>query len=64
MSKAVSIIIPTYNERDNITPLVRRINDALSHYDFEIIFIDDNSGDGTAELASTLAFKYDASVGG
>jgi dolichol-phosphate mannosyltransferase len=62
MSKVVSIIIPTYNERDNITPLVRRINDALSSYDYEIIFIDDNSSDGTAELASTLSFEYPIKV--
>lgn len=58
MSKAVSLIIPTYNERDNITPLVARLDRALSHYDYEVIFVDDNSTDGTGELVTALSAKY------
>ena len=57
MSKAISIIIPTYNERDNIIPLVKRIDHALSNYDYEIVFVDDSSGDGTAELAVALSLS-------
>jgi dolichol-phosphate mannosyltransferase len=41
------IIIPTYNERENIVPLVRRILDLPS--EFEILVVDDNSPDGTAK---------------
>jgi len=62
MGKAISIIIPTYNERDNIIPLVKRIDYALSNYDYEIVFIDDNSGDGTAELAAALSPRYPVKV--
>ena len=54
MSKAISIIIPTYNEKDNIIPLVERIDHALFNYDYEVVFVDDNSRDGTAELAAAL----------
>jgi dolichol-phosphate mannosyltransferase len=60
--KAVSVIIPTYNERDNIIPLVEKLHDTLAIYDYEIVFIDDNSSDGTAELASALSQKYTVKV--
>ncbi|MFC2006506.1 glycosyltransferase [Chloroflexota bacterium] len=62
MSKIISIIIPTYNERDNIIPLVKQIDHALSNYNYEIVFVDDNSGDGTAELIVTLLPEYPVRV--
>ena len=62
MGKAISIIIPTYNEKDNITLLIERIHNILSGYDYEIVFIDDNSKDGTAELATSLSNKYPVKV--
>jgi len=45
-----SIILPTYNEKDNIVELIRAIFAALEpHYlDFDIVVVDDNSPDGTA----------------
>lgn len=61
-SRKVSVIVPTYNERDNIAPLVQRLSTALSGYDHEILFIDDNSRDGTAELARALASNYSVRV--
>ncbi|RLG86218.1 MAG: glycosyltransferase family 2 protein [Thermoprotei archaeon] len=55
----VSIVIPTYNERENIEVLIPRIINILKDdYSFEIIVVDDNSPDGTAELAMELADKY------
>ena len=62
MSAAISIIIPTYNERDNVIALVERVDHALSSYEYEIVFIDDNSSDGTAELAAALSPKYPVQV--
>ena len=62
MSKSISIIIPTYNERENITPLVERIDRALSTRDYEVVFVDDNSKDGTAELINSLSGKYPVRV--
>src|SRR3989304_8174004 len=58
----LTVIIPTYNEKDNLIPLVERIDSALSGYDYEILFVDDNSKDGTAELATSLAAKYPVRV--
>jgi dolichol-phosphate mannosyltransferase len=58
----ISIIIPTYNEKDNIAPLVSRIAQALSGCDYEILIVDDNSQDGTIEAASALAARYPVKV--
>ena len=62
MNETISLIIPTYNERDNITPLLKRLENALAGYDYEAVFIDDNSADGTAELVTSLADKYPVKV--
>ena len=49
----LSIIIPTYNERENIVPLVSRLERALET-EHEIIFVDDNSPDATSEAVQAL----------
>jgi dolichol-phosphate mannosyltransferase len=51
MKNKISVILPTYNEHDNIIPLIMRIIQALPE-EKEILVIDDNSPDGTAELVS------------
>jgi dolichol-phosphate mannosyltransferase len=56
--KAVSIIIRAWNKRGNITPFVQKLHDSLADYNYEIVFIHDNSSDGTADLVSTLSQKY------
>ncbi|ASJ01706.1 dolichol monophosphate mannose synthase [Thermococcus gorgonarius] len=52
----VSIIIPTYNERDNLEELFERISNAMEKagYDYEIIVVDDDSPDRTWEYAEEL----------
>jgi dolichol-phosphate mannosyltransferase len=47
------VIIPTYNERDNLEPIVTRILAAVP--DADILVVDDNSPDGTGEIADKLA---------
>lgn len=47
--RTVSVVLPAYNEKDNIIPLVREIKAALSGYAKEILVVDDNSPDGTAQ---------------
>jgi dolichol-phosphate mannosyltransferase len=62
LKDTISLIIPTYNEKDNIPPLVERIHQALSGSNYEIILVDDSSQDGTAEIASSLSPKYPVRV--
>ncbi|HKY95994.1 MAG TPA: glycosyltransferase family 2 protein [Kiloniellales bacterium] len=46
----VTLVIPALNERENIAPLVAEIAAALDgKVDFEVLFVDDGSNDGTAE---------------
>ena len=58
----LSLIVPTYNERENIVPLMEQIHKSLSAYSYELIIVDDNSPDGTSELAKSLSSKYPVSV--
>src|SRR4030081_3685192 len=51
----LSVIVPTFNERDNVTTLFRRLETALAGTGFEVIFVDDNSPDGTWDVVRSLA---------
>lgn len=55
MSLKLAVIIPTLNERANLAPLVDRLENALRSTEWEVIFVDDSSADGTADQARTLA---------
>lgn len=58
----ISIVIPTYNERDNIVPLVERLSRTFNSHQYEIVLVDDNSKDGTVDVAAGLAEKYPVKV--
>ena len=45
----VSLVVPTFNECDNIEPLLSALVPALEGWDWEILFVDDDSQDGTGE---------------
>ena len=49
----VAVIIPTYNERDNIEIITSRVRSAVP--DAHLLVVDDNSPDGTGEIADKLA---------
>ncbi len=51
----LAVVLPTYNERANIVPMVERIEAALGPSGWEAIFVDDDSRDGTADEARRLA---------
>ncbi len=50
----VSVVVPCYNERANVAPLVARLDAALGGIAWEAIFVDDDSPDGTAEAARAV----------
>lgn len=56
--KKISVVIPTYNEELNVKPLSKVIVDILetklSHYDYEIIFIDNDSKDNTRQIIQDI----------
>lgn len=52
------VIIPTYNEKENIEKIIRKVF-SLQHF-FEILIIDDGSPDGTAEIVKKLQTEYPA----
>jgi len=49
------MILPTFNERDNIIPLIERGLAALADYDAEMLVVDDDSPDGTWQVVAELA---------
>ena len=49
----VAVLIPTYNERDNLPRIVARVRDAVPAAD--VVVLDDNSPDGTGEVADSMA---------
>ena len=51
----LAIIVPTFNERDNVRPLLERLQKALAGVSYEVIFVDDDSPDGTAGLVREIA---------
>src|SRR3954447_9035484 len=51
----LSIVVPTFNERDNVTTLFGRLETALAGVTWEVIFVDDNSPDLTWDVVRGLA---------
>lgn len=60
----VSIVVPTYNERDNIQELFSRLDAAFgdNDHDVEVVVVDDQSPDGTADLARSVGKRVDLDV--
>ena len=56
--KKISVVVPCYNEEENVVPMANAIREIfknnLSSYKYEIIFIDNDSKDGTRELIREL----------
>ena len=59
MKETLSILIPIFNEEENILPLHERLNKALQKADrpYEILFIDDGSSDGSLDLLLDITQK-------
>lgn len=52
---AISVVIPVYNEEQNIKSLVQEIDGELDGYEYEVVWVEDSSTDGTVELVDNLA---------
>ena len=55
----VLVVVPTYNERQNLGSLVEQI---LDHDGFEVLVVDDQSPDGTGDLADQMAARWPGRV--
>ena len=59
----LSIVIPTYNERDRLAELVDALYSAAGEaFGLEVVIVDDNSPDGTGQIADDLAARYPVKV--
>lgn len=59
--KLVSVVVPIYNEVDMVEEILRRVNNvfrSLPNYDYELVFFDDGSKDGTCEKIEKLSQKH------
>lgn len=51
----VSVVVPVYNEEENVTPLVTAVRQALGSTSWELVLVDDGSSDGTRTQAAHAA---------
>jgi glycosyltransferase involved in cell wall biosynthesis len=60
----LSVVVPVHREMENIDPLVERVHAALAHYPcpWELIIVDDGSGDVTAERINAAIGRYGSHV--
>ena len=59
MAYDLAIVLPTFNESGNVGPIVDRLEKALRGIRYEVIFVDDDSPDGTADAVRRLAGHHD-----
>jgi dolichol-phosphate mannosyltransferase len=53
----LTVVVPTFSERDNIAEVVRRLEDALVGVEWEVVFVDDDSPDGTSAVAKSIGSR-------
>ena len=51
----LSVVVPCYNERPNVAPMIAKLDAALAGIAWEVIYVDDNSPDGTAQEVRRIA---------
>lgn len=59
MAYDLAIVLPTFNERGNVGPMIDRLERALRGVHYEVIFVDDDSPDGTADAVRRIARDRD-----
>lgn len=53
----LALVVPTYNEKDNIEPLIAAVTHCLQDIDWELVFVDDDSPDKTAASIRAIALR-------
>jgi len=48
------VVIPILNERDNVGPMVDKLRETLAGIDWEVVFVDDGSGDGSRDVVAAI----------
>jgi dolichol-phosphate mannosyltransferase len=51
----LTIVVPTFKERDNVAPLLERLERILAGIEWQAVFVDDDSPDGTANTVRAIA---------
>ncbi|HEY0181205.1 MAG TPA: glycosyltransferase family 2 protein [Rhodopila sp.] len=51
----LSVVVPCFNERPNVAPMIAKLDVALAGIPWEVIYVDDNSPDGTAQEVRRIA---------
>ncbi|MGK3825184.1 glycosyltransferase, partial [Enterococcus faecium] len=51
----ISVVVPTFNERDNVTTLYKRLEATFGATPWEVVFVDDNSPDNTWQVVRELS---------
>ena len=59
MTRELCVVVPTFNEIDNVEPLIDRLAAVLNGLSWEIVFVDDDSPDGTADAVAAIAARDD-----
>jgi dolichol-phosphate mannosyltransferase len=59
MAYDLAIVLPTFNESGNVGPICERLAKVLAGIRYEVIFVDDDSPDGTADLVRRMAESHD-----
>jgi glycosyltransferase involved in cell wall biosynthesis len=57
MALKLSVVVTVYNEKPNIRPLIARISEALEGIDYEMVYVDDGSTDGTVQELRSVAHE-------
>lgn len=55
----IAIVIPTFNEAENLPELIKSLEGSVSQDELKIIIVDDSSPDGTADIADKLNSVYE-----
>lgn len=54
----LSVVVPLYNEEENIAPLFAAVSEALKEHDFELVLVDDGSSDNTVNYVHSTMKQY------